>query len=155
MFGIFTEAPLIFLVTAMLAVLPLGRRRGWGHAWAAAALVPLMVLSRQVPVLPLGMVLGGWLWATVRARSVKNDWLPFVATVVPTALVVDVVEERWAPFDPLQVLRTFTHGQTLGELLRGATPCSCGPPAATCISPSATTWQGWRCSSWAWSGWWW
>jgi Protein of unknown function (DUF2511) len=122
MFGVFTEAPLIFLVTAMLAVFPLGRRRGWGHAWLAAALVPLMVLSRQVPVLPLAMVLGGWLWAAVRGRSVKNEWLPFVATVVPTAVVVDAVMERWAPFDPLQVLRTFTHGQTLPELLRGATP---------------------------------
>lgn len=122
MFGIFTEAPLIFLVTAMIAAFPLGRRRGWGHAWLAAAIVPLMVLSRQVPVLPLGMVLGGWLWATVRARSVKNEWLPFVATVVPTAVVVDAVMERWAPFDPLQVLRTFTHGQTLGALLHGATP---------------------------------
>jgi Protein of unknown function (DUF2511) len=122
MFGVFTEAPLIFLVTAMLAVFPLGRRRGWGHAWLAAALVPLMVLSRQVPVLPLAMVLGGWLWAAIRARSVKNDWLPFVATVVPTALVVDAVMERWAPFDPLQVLRSFTHGQSLPELLRRATP---------------------------------
>lgn len=122
MFGIFTESPLIFLATAMLGVLPLGGRHGWGHAWAAAALVPLMVLSRQVPVLPLGMVVGGWLWATVRARSGKNAWLPYVATVVPTALIADGVMARWAPFDPLEVLRTFTHGQTLTELFRGATP---------------------------------
>ena len=122
MFGIFTEAPLIFLVTAMLFVLPLGKRHGWGHAWAAAALVPLMMLCRQVPVLPLGMVLGGWLWATVRARSGKNAWLPSLVTVVPTALVADAVMTRWAPFDPLEVLRSFTHRHGLGPLLSGATP---------------------------------
>jgi hypothetical protein len=48
--------------------------------------------------------------------------LPYLVTVVPTALVADVVMARWAPFDPLEVLRTFTHGRTLGELVRGATP---------------------------------
>jgi hypothetical protein len=122
MFGIFSESPLIFLVTAMLAVLPLGRRRAWAHAWLAGALVPLMILCRQVPVLPIAMVAGGWLWAAVRTRRVKNDWLPFVATVIPIGVVADVVMARWAPFDPLQVLRTFTKGDSLGELIRGAPP---------------------------------
>jgi hypothetical protein len=87
-----------------------------------AALVPLTVISRQVPVLVLGIVLGGWLWALVRTRTHRNPWWPFLAAVAPTTVAVDLVMARWAPFDPLFVLRAFTRGHTLSELLRGAAP---------------------------------
>lgn len=123
MFGVYTEAPLIFLVASALFLLPLGgRRRGWGHAVGVAALVPLTVASRQVPVLVLGMVLGGWLWALVRTRTLRNPWSPFLVTVAPTAAAAGLVMARWAPFDPLQVLRAFTGGHSLSEMLRGAAP---------------------------------
>jgi hypothetical protein len=123
MFGVYTEAPLIFLATATLVLLPLGGRpRGWGHAVGVAALVPLTMASRQVPVLVLGMVLGGWLWALVRTRTLRNPWTPFLVTVAPTAVVADLVMARWAPFDPLFVLRAFTREDSLSGLLRGAAP---------------------------------
>ena len=123
LFGVYTEAPLIFLVTVALVLLPLDDKpRGWGHAAAVAALIPLTVLSRQVPVLIAGMVIGGWIWAFVRTRRARNVWWPFVLTAAPTAVVSDLVMARWAPFDPLFVLRAFTHQHTLAGMLRGAAP---------------------------------
>ena len=117
MFGIYSEAPLILLVMLMLVVLPLGGRRGWPHALTAAALVPLMLLSRQVPVLPVAMVLGGWLWATLGTRRWRNAWWPFVVTVIPAAVGTDLLLAVWAPYDPLLVLRRTTGENTITGML--------------------------------------
>ena len=119
LFGMYTEAPVITCVAAMLWFLPLGgnTRRGWPAAAAVAGLVPIMLLSRQVPVLPVAMVAGGWLWASVGERRLNNAWWPFVVTVTSTAAVCYLGLNVWAPYNPLPFLRLRTHSSSLAETL--------------------------------------
>jgi len=118
MFGIYSEAPLICAVTLMMVAFPLtGQRRLWWRAVAAAGLVPIMMLSRQAPLLPIGMVLGGWLWAAVAARRLRNPWLPFVTTVIPSTAVSYALIGWWAPYDVLPFLLASTKTQTVRQLL--------------------------------------
>jgi len=118
MFGIYQEAPLVLATALLLAALPLGSaRRTWWHAVAAAGLVPVMLLCRQVPVLPVGMVLGGWLWAWVGGRRARNAWLPFAVTVPPVTAVSYVVLSRWAPYDALPFLYQQTGTHSVPDLM--------------------------------------
>jgi hypothetical protein len=79
-----------------------------------------MLLSRQVPVLPVGMVLGGWLWASLSSRRLRNPWSPFVITVLPVTAACYLAVARWAPYDALPFLLDKTHSSNLAELLRRA-----------------------------------
>ncbi len=117
-FGIYSEAPVIAAAALLLVTLPLGVPRRTVHAVAAAGLVPVMMLSRQVPLLPLGMVLGGWLWAALATRRGRNEWLPFVALVVPVTVASYALVARWAPYSPLPFLRAITRAGSDAELLR-------------------------------------
>lgn len=119
MFGIYAEAPVILATTLMLLAFPLGdARRRWPHALAAAGLVPLMMLSRQVPLLPIGMVLGGWVWAWIGSRRFRNPWLPFAVTVLPATVISYWLLSVWAPYNALPYLYSMTGATTLDELLK-------------------------------------
>jgi hypothetical protein len=116
--GIYSEAPLICAVTLMLVALPLGHgERRWARAVAAAGLVPLMALSRQAPLLPIGMVLGGWLWAAIGTRRLRNEWLPYLVTIVPVTVVSYLLVSLWAPYDALSFLLRTSNSTTTAELL--------------------------------------
>lgn len=118
MFGIYQEAPVILATTLMLLTFPLGRtRRTWMHAVAAAGLVPVMMLSRQVPLLPLGMALGGWLWAWAGSRRFRNPWLPFALTVPPMTVLSYWLLSIWAPYSTLPFLYDKTGTSSVDALL--------------------------------------
>ena len=122
MFGIYAESPVILATALLLVILPLGTgRRTWWHAVAAAGLVPLMMLSRQVPLQPVGIALGGYVWALAGTRRLANPWWPFVATMVPATVVSYGLVALWAPYDVLSFLYAVTRTSTPGELL-GALP---------------------------------
>jgi hypothetical protein len=118
MFGIYQEAPVIAATALLLAALPLGaaRRTPW-HALAAAGLVPVVLLSRQVPLLPAGMVVFGWLWAWIGSRRLRNAWLPFVLAVLPVTGITYLVLAWWAPYDALPFLFARTGTSTVEELI--------------------------------------
>jgi hypothetical protein len=121
MFGIFLEAPVILATAVMMLALPLGSaRRTWWHAVAAAGMVPVMFLSRQVPVLPIGMVLGGWLWAWIGSRRFRNAWFPFAVTVTPATVISYLMIARWAPYNVLPFLLAITKSKDGHELLQKA-----------------------------------
>jgi hypothetical protein len=131
MFGIYAEAPVILATTLMLLTFPLGRsRRTWWHAAAAAGLVPLMMLSRQVPLLPLGMALGGFAWAWIGSRRLRNPWLPFAATVPPATILSYWLLSVWAPYNALAFLYAKTGTSSLGGLV-GALPDMWGESIGT------------------------
>jgi hypothetical protein len=118
MFGIYAEAPVILATTLMLLTFPLGRStRTWWHACAAAGLVPVMMLSRQVPLLPLGMALGGFVWAWIGSRRLRNAWLPFALTVPPATVASYALLTVWAPYDALPFLFAKTGTSTLAGLV--------------------------------------
>jgi hypothetical protein len=118
LFGIYSETPLVLLTALLLTQLPLGVTRGRWHVLTAAALVPLILLSRQVPLLPPAMVVGGWLWAAVATRRVRNEWLPFVLATIPVTGVTYALIARWAPFPLLSYLEAVTRTSTVVGLLR-------------------------------------
>jgi hypothetical protein len=117
MFGIYAEAPVLLATVLMLLAFPLGRaRRTPWHALAAAGLVPVIMMSRQVPLLPIGMVMGGWLWAWIGSRRIRNPWVPF-AVLVPCATVFSYwLLSVWAPYDAFPYLNSMTGTSTADEL---------------------------------------
>ena len=118
MFGIYAEAPVILATTLMLLAFPLGRaRRTWAHVVAAAALVPIIMLSRQVPFLPTGMVLGGYVWAVAGSRKFRNPWLPYALAVLPMTVLSYWAVSVWAPYNALMFLYTKTGTSTLDQLI--------------------------------------
>jgi hypothetical protein len=118
MFGIYSEAPLICAVTLMMVAFPLtGDRQLWWRALAAAGLVPIMMLSRQTPLLPIGMVMGGWLWVAVGSRRLRNPWLPYLATIVPSTAASYALISWWAPYDVVPFLLVSTKTATIRQLL--------------------------------------
>jgi len=118
MFGIYSEAPLICAVTLLLVAFPLdGNHHLRQRAVAAAGLVPLMMLCRQVPLLPTGMALGGWLWTAVATRSLRTPWNAYLVTVVPTTVVSYGLIAIWAPYDVVPFLLESTRTASLDEML--------------------------------------
>jgi hypothetical protein len=118
MFGIYAEAPVILATTLMLLAFPLGRaRRTWAHVLAAVALVPIIMLSRQVPLLPTGMVLGGYVWAVAGSRKFRNPWLPYALTVLPMTVLSYWAVSVWAPYNALMFLYTKTGTSALDQLI--------------------------------------
>ena len=119
MFGIYAEAPVILAAVLMLLAFPLGRaRRTWWHALAAAGLVPLIMLSRQVPILTIGMVMGGWLWAWIGSRRFFNPWLPFALTIPPATVFSYWLLSVWAPYDAMPYLYSMTGSSNVQELMQ-------------------------------------
>jgi hypothetical protein len=124
--GLHDEAALLLGTVLFLATLPLGdARRGWGHAVAAAGLVPVLLLSRPVVLLPVGAVLGGWLWASAGSRRLRNPWAPFVLTVLPATAASIAALWWWTPSDPRLLLTAPTGddgaaglSRLAGQLLR-------------------------------------
>lgn len=116
-FGIYVDALVMAGVASMLLLLPWqGRTTPW-HVVGTCAVVALILLSRQVPLVTVGIVSAGWLWAAIGSRRIRNAWLPHALGVGVTTVVVYVGLSRWAPYDPLPFLRIQAGAQTRGELL--------------------------------------
>jgi hypothetical protein len=117
-FGIYVDALVLTGIALLLMVLPWDGHSSWFHVLTASSIAVLMMSARQVPLIPLSMVGGGWLWAAVADRKVRNPWWPFVLGVVPTTLAAWYAQNQWAPYDPLLFLAK-THGVgSRSELLR-------------------------------------
>lgn len=116
-FGIYVDALVMTGVALLLRALPLRGPRSRWQVLLCCCIVVVMMMSRQVPLVPLGMVAGGWLWATVARRRARNEWLPFLLAVVGTTLVAWYALSTWAPYDPLPFLRTLSNAQTTPGLI--------------------------------------
>jgi hypothetical protein len=123
-FGIYTDAFVTALVALIMLALPWNGRKTWAHVVTVCALSAGMLLCRQVQLVPLGMVCGGWLWATVRDRRLTNEWFPYLVGVVPTVVASHLLLSRWAPYDPMIFMKMQTETDStleafsqVGELL--------------------------------------
>jgi hypothetical protein len=116
-FGIYIDALVIACVALAVLCLPLrGPTTGW-HVVALCSVAVLMMLSRQVPLVPIAMVGGGWLWATVGQRRLRNDWFPSLLAVLPATAAVWLVLDHWAPYDPFPFLEDVTGKHSRGALV--------------------------------------
>ncbi len=101
--GLFTEAPTLAFVTALLLLLPIGGRR-FGPAAAAACALLLVAITfcrQSAPVL-VSAVCAAWVWTVVRRRSLRrNPWTPVVLVLLPVGLAATAVLQWWAPYDVL------------------------------------------------------
>ncbi len=101
--GLFTEAPTLAFVTALLLLLPIGGRR-FGPAAAAGCALLLVAITfcrQSAPVL-VSAVCAACLWTAIRQRSLRgNPWTPAVLVLLPVGLAATAVLQWWAPYDVL------------------------------------------------------
>jgi hypothetical protein len=107
-FGIYTDAFVVALVALIMLALPWNGPKTWAHVTIVCALAAVMLLARQVPLVPLGIVGGGWLWACIRDRRLRNDWFPYLVAGVPATIVSYLLISKWAPYDPSAFMKMKT-----------------------------------------------
>lgn len=120
-FGLFTESVIILITALWLFILPWGNEKGKVRGLrlvAFAASLYLLLLTRQVPLIPVAVLGAGWLHALVRSRRFTNSWTPFVLV----GAVVDVTGyfflTKWAP---LGAFSFSTTSQTVASISGTAT----------------------------------
>jgi hypothetical protein len=123
-FGIYTDAYVMAFVALIMLVLPWNGPKTWSHVTIVCVLTACMLLSRQVPLVPLGIVGGGWLWAAFRDRKIANDWFRYLVVVVPFTVVSYLLLSTWAPYDATKFMKMKTETDStlqalsqVGELL--------------------------------------
>jgi hypothetical protein len=100
--GIFIETIVLLIEVLWLYTLPVSRHykvSGW-NLLATSGLIFLLALTRQFPVLPIAVLLGGWVATYFRKRKVRNIW--FLPTLLggATSLVSYLLVNFWAPYSP-------------------------------------------------------
>lgn len=119
-FGIYVDALVLLGIALMLCHLPWrGETTRW-HVITVCALAVLMLLSRQVPLIPVGMLAGGWLWETIRTRRLRNPWLVHLVATTAVVAATWLALGRWAPYDPLLFLEYVGVDTDPGDLLTEA-----------------------------------
>ena len=114
-FGIYTDAFVVAFVALIMLALPWTGRTTWARVITVCALSACMLLSRQVPLVPLAIVGGGWLWTAVRGRRVTNEWFRYLVAVFGTTLVTYLLLSQWAPYDPTAFMRMKTETSSTSE----------------------------------------
>ena len=117
-FGIYSEAPMMLVLAAMLLVLPLyDEKRPARDVLAFVLLVLLLSFTRQVVVAPLAMVGLAWLASAVRSRTWRTPWLPFLLAGGGAGVVTQRLIAQWAPFNPVINLKDYFHARSNGDLV--------------------------------------
>jgi hypothetical protein len=116
-FGIYTDAYVLAFVALIMLVLPWDGPKTWAHVTIVCALTACMLLSRQVPLVPLGIVGGGWLWASFRDRKIVNEWFRYLVVVAPFTIVSYMLISRWAPYDATIFMKMKTETDSLLQAL--------------------------------------
>ena len=75
--------------------------------------VALLAITRQMPLLPIFVLLAGFLATMVIQRTWRNAWLPFLASGFMTTAVMYALVSIWAPYDPIPYL-TSVYGAPTG-----------------------------------------
>jgi hypothetical protein len=100
--GIYTESLCVMFVAMLLVLLPWqGESTRWQLA-GVAGLIVLLTFTRQMTVIPMAMVLGGWLWAMVGQRRIRSTWLPVGVTATVVGGLSQVSMMLIAPFNALR-----------------------------------------------------
>jgi hypothetical protein len=68
--------------------------------------VVLLAVTRQMPFLPIFVLLAGFLATTMIQKTWRNAWLPFLASGSITTAAMYVLVSIWAPYDPIPYLTT-------------------------------------------------
>lgn len=117
--GIYTESLCVLFIVLLLMQLPWTKPSTKGQLAAVAALIVLLTFTRQMTVVPVVMVLGGWLWATIRERRIRSSWLPVGLTAAAIGAIGQVTMMVIAPFDAVHqfVINTGYKGNPRGAVL--------------------------------------
>jgi hypothetical protein len=100
--GIYTESLCVLFITLLLFQLPWnGERTSKWQLASVAALIVLLTFTRQMTVIPVAMVLGGWLWSVFRERRIRSTWFPVGLTALAVGAAGQISMMLIAPFDAL------------------------------------------------------
>lgn len=75
--------------------------------------VVLLAVTRQMPLLPIFVLLAGFLATTIIQKTWRNAWLPFLASGFTIASAMYALVSIWAPYDPIPYL-TSVYGAPAG-----------------------------------------
>jgi hypothetical protein len=113
--GLFIESVVFLLQVSWLFLLPISTtsKQSIQKIFLFNLTVALLAVTRQMPLLPLLVLLAGFLSASVIQRTLKNQWLPFLLSGFFTTLTMYLLVSYWAPYDPIPYL-TSVYGAPTG-----------------------------------------
>ena len=113
--GLFIESTVFLIEVSWLFLLPivLPAKTSIQKLVLFNLSVVLLAITRQMPFLPIFVLLAGFLAATMIQKTWRNAWLPFLASGFITTAAMYVLVSIWAPYDPIPYL-TSLYGAPAG-----------------------------------------
>ncbi|GAB4046367.1 hypothetical protein [Catellatospora paridis] len=117
--GIYTETLCVLFIAVLMYQLPFRGPVARANLVGITAVIVLLTFTRQMTVVPVAMVLGGWLWSAIRHRRIRTEWFAPALTALLTGLAAQVTMMVIAPFDALRqfVVNTGYSGNPRGAVL--------------------------------------
>lgn len=113
--GLFIESVVFLIQVSWLFLLPMTTtsKQKYQKLLMFNMTVALLALTRQMPFLPLFVLLAGYLSASIIHKNWRNQWLPFLLTGSVTTVTMYLLVSFWAPYDPIPYL-TAVYGAPTG-----------------------------------------
>jgi hypothetical protein len=114
--GLFIESIVFLIQVSWLFLLPISfsSKPSFQKLLLFNLSVALLALTRQMPLLPLFVLLAGYLYALLIQKTWRNSWLPFLLTGSFTTVTMYLLVSNWAPYDPIPYL-TSVYGAPTGS----------------------------------------
>ena len=113
--GLFIESVVFLIQVSWLFLLPITTtsKQNYQKLLMFNMTVALLALTRQMPFLPLLVLLAGYLSASMIHKNWRNQWLPFLLSGSVTTVTMYLLVSFWAPYDPIPYL-TAVYGAPTG-----------------------------------------
>ena len=101
--GLFIESPLLLIEAIWLYSLPISRHFKPDRYWyyINSILILAMGFTRQSPLLPIAVLVGGWFAQYRATKKVRNAWFGISLTGSITAIATYLAINFWAPYSPI------------------------------------------------------
>jgi hypothetical protein len=101
--GIFIESPLLLIEAVFLYSLPISRHYQPHRYWKFinVILIVAMAFTRQSPLLPLAILIGGYCAALLKSKKITNEWFSHAVIGSLTAIAAYFAVSIWAPYSPV------------------------------------------------------
>lgn len=113
--GLFIESVVFLLQVSWLFLLPVSTtsKQSIQKIILFNVTVALLAVTRQMPLLPILVLLAGFLSASLMQKTLRNQWLPFLLSGFLTTATMYLLVSYWAPYDPIPYL-TSVYGAPTG-----------------------------------------
>jgi len=109
--GLFLESFVILILCSLLFTLPLSKT-GIIPKYAGTStgiLISILALTRQMPQLPILILVLGAVYASITQRRINNEWSRIALTSLPITWVCYTLASHWAPLKSYGYLDVFSN----------------------------------------------